>query len=54
MSQVSSCVVKSRWDGSCLYFLSNDSISYFPIRNFDTEPKVSEYCLVNEKILVIR
>ena len=54
MSQVSSCVVKSSWDGSYLYLPSDDSISYFPMRNFDTEPKVSKYCLVNEKLLIIR
>jgi len=39
MSQVSSCVVKSSWDGSYLYLPSEDSISYFPMRNFDNEPK---------------
>ena len=54
MSQVSSCVVKSSWDGSYLYLPSEDSISYFPMRNFDNEPKVSKYCLVNEKILINR
>ena len=41
MSEVSKNVVKSSWDGSCLYLPDDDSISYFPMVNFSNEPKVS-------------
>jgi len=39
MSNESSCVVKSSWNGSFLYLPDDESISYFPVKNLATEPK---------------
>lgn len=45
MSNESSCVVKSSWNGSFLYLPDDESISYFPVKNLATEPKVSYVAL---------
>ena len=44
MSEVANRDVKASWDGGCLYLPDDESISYFPMGNFGTEPKVSHQC----------